>query len=162
MICYITNPIFKFLNINPLLAKSLISGILELTNGINTLSLIHDKLISHQIIMCAILLGFGSFSVLLQVLSITSKSDLSIKTYIYGKFSQGIIAGFYTFLAIKFIPIFNLDLETSYTLSHTIQEKSCGFKSSNFFILIFLCILFFYLIKKIFHTYSKLKINIIN
>ena len=57
--------------------------------------------------MCSILLGFGGLSVFLQVLSITSKYDLSIKTYVLGKFFQGIIAGFYTYIGIKYIPSLN-------------------------------------------------------
>ena len=89
---------------NPLLLKSLITGIIELTNGVSFASSIQDKLITPKIVLCAFLLGFGGFSIFLQVLSITSKSDLSIKTYLYGKFSQGIIAGFYTYFSIKFIP----------------------------------------------------------
>ena len=56
------------------------------------------------------LLGFGGLSILLQVLSITSKTDLSIKPYIYGKLLHGILAAFYTFIFIKIFPFFNFDL----------------------------------------------------
>ena len=58
----------------------------------------------------AFLLGFGGLSVLLQVLSITSKTDLSIKPYIYGKFLHGVLAAFYTFVAINVFPFFNFNL----------------------------------------------------
>ena len=42
--------------------------------------------------------------------SIVSKSDLSIKPYILGKFLQGIFAGIYTYIALHYIPFLNLDL----------------------------------------------------
>ena len=45
--------------------------------------------------MCAFVLGFGGFSVLLQVLSIVSKSNISIKPYILGKFLQACFAAIY-------------------------------------------------------------------
>ena len=47
------------------------------------------------------LLGFGGISIMLQVLSIISKSDISIKPYILGKLLQGLLAAFYTFLIIN-------------------------------------------------------------
>ena len=69
------------------------------------------------IILCAFLLGFGGFSVLLQVWSIIAKTDLSIKKYMIGKFLQGVFAACYTFFALKFIPFINLDVvQTSSTI----------------------------------------------
>ena len=83
---------------------------MEITNGISLIANIHIKEISLNIIFTAFLLGFGGISVFLQVLSITSKTDLSIKPYIIGKILHGTFAAFYTFLIIQFIPIFNLNL----------------------------------------------------
>ncbi len=95
-------------------AKPVISGIIELTNGVKGVSSIQIKSISQNVILCAFLLGFGGFSVLLQVFSIVAKTDLSMKKYFIGKFMQGTFAAIYTFLALKFIPFLNLDLvETS-------------------------------------------------
>lgn len=107
---YCLYPIFDFLNIDTAFATPLISGFLEITNGINTISNIACKKISINIILTAFLLGFGGISVLLQVLSITSKTDLSIKPYIYGKLLHGIIAAFYTYIFINIFPFFNFDL----------------------------------------------------
>ena len=103
-------PVFNMFSIDTSLASPFITGVLEITNGISQICSINLKNISINIIFCAFLLGFGGISVLLQVLSITSKTDLSIKPYIYGKLLHGVIAAFYTFLFINFIPIFNLDL----------------------------------------------------
>ena len=103
-------------------AKPLVSGILELTNGVNLVSNIPIKTISQNVILCAFLLGFGGFSVLLQVFSIISKTDLSMKKYFIGKLLQGIIAAFYTYIALKFIPFINLDIiETANTSLNNIN-----------------------------------------
>lgn len=106
---YLLSPVFEFLHIDTSIITPLLTGFLEITNGLNLLTSLHLKQISLLIILSAFLLGFGGISVLLQVWSITSKTDLSIKPYLYGKLLHGIIAAFYTFLALQ-IPFFNLDL----------------------------------------------------
>ncbi len=98
------------LNIPSNITSSLLTGIIELTNGINLAANLHIKELSINILLCAFLLGFGGFSVLLQVLSIISKANLKINKYFYGKLLQGIIATIYTALLIYFVPIFNLNL----------------------------------------------------
>ena len=92
------------------ISGSLFTGILEITNGIQLLSEIKLKQISINIILTAFLLGVGGISVLLQVLSVVSKSDLSIKPYIIGKILQGFLAAFYTFLMIQIFPMLNFNL----------------------------------------------------
>lgn len=106
----ILSPIFTFFNIDTSFVSPLLSGFLEITNGINLISNISCKKISINIIFTAFLLGIGGISVLLQVLSITSKTDLSIKPYIYGKLLHGILAALYTYIFINFIPFFNFDI----------------------------------------------------
>lgn len=106
----IFTPIFNFLHIDTSFIQSILTGFLEITNGISQIANIPNKKISINIILTAFLLGFGGISILLQVLSITSKTDLSIKPYIYGKLIQGILAAFYTYVFINTFPIFNLDL----------------------------------------------------
>ena len=104
-------PFFKVLSIPNLdFAKGALSGIFEVTNGVKQISTIFCKKISVNISICSFLLGFGGLSVLLQVLSIISKSDISIKPYIFGKCLQAIFAFFYTILFINLFPIFNLNL----------------------------------------------------
>ena len=109
LLSIIVIPICNVLNISNVFASPIISGIIELTNGISIISSIPNKAISINIILSAFLLGFGGISVLLQVLSITSKSDLSIKKYIIGKILQGIIAMSYTYILLNVFPIFNLN-----------------------------------------------------
>lgn len=110
------NPILAFIDFDFNLANPLLSGIIELTNGVNLIANVHIKAISQNIILCAFLLGFGGFSVLLQVFSIVSKTDLSMKKYLIGKLLQGFIASIYTFLALKFMPFINLDIVATSSL----------------------------------------------
>ena len=106
----IFTPLFNFLHIDTSFIQAILTGFIEITNGINQIANIPCKKLSINIIITAFLLGFGGVSILLQVLSITSKTDLSIKPYIYGKLLQGILASFYTYVFINMFPFFNLDL----------------------------------------------------
>lgn len=103
-------PVFELLHIPTSFIIPLFTGLLEITNGISLVAGIQIKNISLNIIITAFLLGLGGLSVMLQVWSITSKSDLSIKPYIFGKLLHGIIAAFYTFVFIQIFPFFNFNL----------------------------------------------------
>jgi sporulation integral membrane protein YlbJ len=103
-------PLFKILHIPTAIAESFILGIVEITNGIFAISCISLKKISINIILTAFLLGLGGISILLQVWSIVSKTDLSIKPYVIGKLLHGVFATIYTFLFIIFFPMFQFDL----------------------------------------------------
>jgi sporulation integral membrane protein YlbJ len=103
-------PITNWLHISPNFIKAFFTGLIEITNGINQTSLIPCKLLSVNIILSSFLLGFGGFSILLQVWSVISKAGLSIKPYLLGKLLHGIFAMLYTFLLIYFLPIFQFDL----------------------------------------------------
>ena len=110
IIVKVLSPIFNIINIDSSFISPLITGFLEITNGINTISCIACKKISFNIILTAFLLGFGGISVLLKVWSIVVKTDLSIKPYIYGKLLQGILASTFTYIFINIFPFFNFDL----------------------------------------------------
>ena len=99
--------VFKVLNFNPMFINSILTGVIELTNGLQKISLVNALSISTNILISSFLLGFGGFSILLQVLSITSKTDISIKPYIIGKFLQGIFAVIYTYILMNNFIIFN-------------------------------------------------------
>ena len=104
------SPIFQFLNVDTSFIQGFLTGILEITNGINTISSIACKRLSFNLIFTAFLLGFGGISILLQVWSITSKTDLSIKPYVFGKLLHGLLAAFYTYLFMNIFPFLNFDL----------------------------------------------------
>ncbi len=107
---FVLSPLLNTLNIPSSFASGLFAGIIELTNGVSVIANIPFKAISLNIIISAFLLGFGGISILLQVLSITSTSDISIKPYIIGKVLQGLFAGFYTYLLVSNFAIFNFDI----------------------------------------------------
>ena len=86
-----------------------LSGIIELTNGLYAICNIHVKTISTNILLCAFILGFGGFSVMLQILSVVSKEKLSIRPYVIGKILQAILATMYTFVILQ-LPMFNFNL----------------------------------------------------
>ncbi len=100
-------PIFNLLNIDINFIIPMLTGFLELTNGVSSISSIASKNLSINVIACAFLLGFGGISIMLQVLSIISKSDISIKPYILGKLLQGFLAAVYTFIIINNFSYFN-------------------------------------------------------
>ena len=104
------SPIFSILHIPTEFINGTLSGIVELTNGVSIISSIPIKSISINITICAFLLGFGGISILLQVLSITSTSDISIKPYIIAKIMQGAFAAFYTYMLLQNFTFLNLDL----------------------------------------------------
>ena len=104
------NPILHTFSIPEELSKYIITGFLEITNGINGIANVRLKAISINIIITAFLLGFGGISVMLQVLSIISKTELSPKPYVLGKLLHGIIAAIYTYAFINMFPMFSLDL----------------------------------------------------
>lgn len=100
-------PGFNSLNINTNFIIPLLSGITELTSGLSLVCSVASKSLGINVILCAFLLGFGGISVMLQVLSIISKSDISIKPYLIGKLLHGIFAAVYTYLIIISTPYFN-------------------------------------------------------
>ena len=104
------SPILNIFGIPVSYADGILTGLLELTNGVCSVAGIINKSISTNIIICAFLLGFGGISITLQILSITSKAKISIKPYIIGKLLQGTFAAFYTYLFLNTFWFLNLDL----------------------------------------------------
>lgn len=104
------NPIFNLLHIPEKFSTGFISGILELTNGLNIICNIPEKNLSINIIMVSFLLGLGGISILLQVWSTIAKTDLSIKPYILGKLLHACISAFYTFLFLQNFTFLNFNL----------------------------------------------------
>lgn len=110
IITTLLSPIFKAIHLDTSFIQGIFTGLLELTNGLSLVCNIHIKALSVNILIAAFLLGFGGLSIMLQVLSIISKSDLSCKPYIIGKLLQAIIATSYTYLFINLLPIFQFDI----------------------------------------------------
>lgn len=126
---------FDFNNVN-----ALTSGLFEITNGLNKLGIISNSYASNSIIISSFLLGFGGISVLLQVLSIISKSNLSIKPYLYGKFLHGIIASIITFVIINNFNFFNIDISPIF--STNVNSLNINYINNYFYIICAILILF--------------------
>ena len=82
------------------ISTSVITGIIELTNGVNLSTSLYSQLPDFSLLLTSFLLGFGGISVLLQVYSIIIKQKISIKPYFYGKLLQGLFATLFTFILI--------------------------------------------------------------
>lgn len=141
-------PIMNFFNIDNKFCVPIISGILELTNGISLVAGLPNKLLSTNIIISAFLLGFGGISVVLQIYAIIADTDISIIPYILGKFLQGIFASFYTFVFINIFPFFNFDLVSVFSYDVNNLKYSNFYNYSSITAIVFLCLVFIVLSTK--------------
>ncbi len=84
-------------------AGGILLGMLEMTNGISHIAKCHISLSS----LCAIsfVIGFGGFSVILQVYGIVKRYNLSIMLFSVVKLMQGVLSAFVTFLIVSFCSI---------------------------------------------------------
>ena len=125
-------------------------GILEITNGINKISNIQNISYIEILTIVSFILGFGGFSVHMQVASILSDSDLSFKTYLLGKLLQGIFASIYTFLLMRFTNFFSWDVIESFSYnSNNIKIVSESTNLIGILFLIFAACIILQIIKKI-------------
>ena len=134
------SPFLNLFGIETSFSTPFITGIFELTNGIKNVSMVVTKNISTSLTLCSFLLGFGGISIGLQVLSIVSKTDLSIAPYFIGKLLQGFFSAIYTFTMIKMFPIFNLDLQSVSTslVSPIFKQYTSNLPYLSFTILAFI------------------------
>lgn len=95
--CAFLNPFLDVLNLSSSYSEGIITGIIEVTNGVKLTALNPNF---NSIIICSFLLGFGGISVLLQVLSITSEAKISIKSYILGKLLQAFFSAIIMYILI--------------------------------------------------------------
>lgn len=90
--------IFSTFGIPKDISISTITGIIELTNGVTLVSNLYSINPLVSILIVSFLLGFGGFSVLLQVYSIIAKENISIKPYFYGKLLHGLFSVIITYI----------------------------------------------------------------
>ena len=135
-------PIMNFFNINTKFCVPIISGILELTNGISLVAGLPNKSLSTNIIISAFLLGFGGISVVLQIYAIIGNTDISIIPYILGKFLQGIFASIYTFVFINIFPFFNFDIVSVFSYDATNFKYSSFYNYNSIVAIVFFCLVF--------------------
>ncbi len=99
-IMHIITTILSYWGISETISLPVITGLLEVTNGVSLSSALYTTMPTFSIFISAFLLGFGGLSVLLQVYSIIAKEGISIKPYFYGKFLQAIFSTVLIYLFI--------------------------------------------------------------
>lgn len=129
-------------------------GFLEITSGIKLLSNISCD-IDTLLPIVATILGFGGISVHMQVASIISHTDLSIKPYLLGKSLHGILAGFITYYILNYTNFFNLKAVETFS-SITVNQINGVTGSGNLLLLTFFGIILLGLFTLLF---SKKTIN---
>jgi sporulation integral membrane protein YlbJ len=100
-LAFILSGLLSPLGLQQQLISSLLGGFFEITTGSSMVSSTNNIPLIQQIAATSMVLGWAGMSVHSQVLSIISKSDISIKPYLFGKLLQGVFAAAYTVLAIK-------------------------------------------------------------
>ncbi|WP_146057658.1 hypothetical protein [Caloramator fervidus] len=85
----------------------LLQGVIEITNGCNLIALSKIPL-QLKIIITTFLISFSGFSIIMQVYSITSSSNINIKTYIFSKTLHAIISSTICIIVLKYIPLTNI------------------------------------------------------
>jgi len=90
------------LGFNLVLARQLLTGLLEISSGVTSLS--RSGGLSGQISMAAFMLGWAGLSVHCQVLSFLGDSGLSPGTYLAGKALHGALSALFTILLSRIFP----------------------------------------------------------
>lgn len=101
---YILTPVFSVLNIDKSLYKGILLGIIEITNGIDTISLSSAPL-KQQLIATLCLLSWNGLSIHVQVISMVGHTDIKVSLYIIAKLIQTVLAGTLGFIFFSFINI---------------------------------------------------------
>jgi len=107
-------------------AERLLTGIIELTSGVWTLKGVEGQ-ITGSVAMAAFMLGWAGLSVHSQVLSFIGESGLSVKTYIIGKFLQGVISAGLVLIVSR---VMTLDIPAAYLAQQVSEITSLGFLNS--------------------------------
>ena len=106
--------------------ERLLTGIIELTSGVWTLRSVEGQ-ITGSVAMAAFMLGWAGLSVHSQVLSFIGESGLSVKTYIIGKFLQGVISAGFVLIISR---VMTLDVTAAYLAQQVSEITSIGFFGS--------------------------------
>lgn len=126
---------------NKTLLSPLFKGLIEVTSGIKAYSNIPgDKIVILPLV--SFVLGFGGFSIFMQVTSIIAKTNLSILSYLLGKLTHGTLSGIYTYLILKYTNILNSNIME--TISIPNRQIPIIHETSN--LITVLCTLFLFAI----------------
>ena len=93
--------IFSNINISSTI-KSIVIGIFEISNGINSVRLLNISLNS-KIIITSFILSFSSLMILVQIFTFASKAQISFKDLLKYKLLQGTISAFITYIVLRYV-----------------------------------------------------------
>jgi sporulation integral membrane protein YlbJ len=115
--------VFSPLGLDSAWSERLLTGLIEISSGVWTLKGAEGQL-AGGVAMAAFMLGWAGLSVHSQVLSFIGESGLSVRTYIMGKFLQGVISAGLIFLLSR---LFVLSAPASYLADQVTVFASVGF-----------------------------------
>ncbi len=114
---------FSVFGVNKDILSSLFCGFFEITTGSSMASTVSNVTLVQQLTATSAIIGWAGLSVHCQVFSITSKTDISVKPYILGKFLQGVFAAIYTFGWIKIAGMAALSTKPASLIFNCINSK---------------------------------------
>lgn len=104
--------LFSLINIPREVIAPILSGFFEITTGINMISKVEGISFALKLSAISLVLGWAGLSVHFQVYSIISKTDISIKPYLFGKLMQGIFAAIYVWIFMNLSFMTNLESQS--------------------------------------------------
>ncbi|MTI67580.1 MAG: sporulation integral membrane protein YlbJ [Firmicutes bacterium] len=135
-----------FPNTNPDIVKGLLSGLIEMTNGCQIVSSMHINDYLIKVLIISFLIGWSGLSIHSQVISFISKTDISIKIYVFSKALHGIFAVIFTYF-LYFFKYKNVIVKpTIYNTQNYIYSKDwISYFSFSFKIIIIILLLIIFI-----------------
>ena len=91
--------VLSIFNINYKQVSAIINGLIEVTNGLNTLSMCSLNSIK-KVVISSLLIGFGGFCVHLQSLTFLISCKINLKFYFFSKITQSLLSGVIALLLV--------------------------------------------------------------
>lgn len=102
IVSFVVQPLFHLLQIPNDIIAPILTGIFEITMGIEKISLLTTITPLTQVVLINFILGFNGFSVQAQVASILAKTDIRFAPYFFARILHGIFASILAFFFYRF------------------------------------------------------------
>jgi len=117
--------LFPIESISREIISSILSGFFEITKGINMISKLEEISFTQQLSAISLVLGWAGLSVHFQVYSIISKTDISIKPYLFGKLMHGFFSALYVWIFMKLSIIPDLESQSVFGYFTYTSDWTC-------------------------------------